>query len=104
MGEALVQSLRSREIDLQTAREAGMVGLPDELHLRFATEQGRSLYSFNMGDYYQLHTSYLNQGLSHAGIILARQDQYSIGEQMRRLLRLVSARTPEEMIDQIEFL
>lgn len=39
-----------------------------------------------------------------AGIILANQQQYSVGEQMRRILRLIAAKSAEEMRDWVEFL
>ena len=64
----------------------------------------RVLYSFNVGDFYHLHTVWLAQGRSHAGIILAPQQHYSVGDQMRRLLRLIAARSAEEMRDHVEFL
>jgi len=41
---------------------------------------------------------------SHAGIILARQQQYSIGEQMQRILRISAERTSAAMKNRIEFL
>jgi hypothetical protein len=46
----------------------------------------------------------MQAGESHAGIILAVQQRYSVGEQMRRLLRLIDTLTAEEMRDRIEFL
>ncbi|MCB0155392.1 MAG: hypothetical protein KDF65_11405, partial [Anaerolineae bacterium] len=61
-------------------------------------------YSFNRRDFYLLHTEYLEQGKSHAGIILARQQHYSVGEQMRRILGLSAARSADEMQNTIEFL
>lgn len=39
----------------------------------------------------------------HAGIILGSQ-HYSVGEQMRRLLRIITTKSAEEMINQVEFL
>lgn len=39
-----------------------------------------------------------------AGIILARQRRNSVGEQMRRLLRLIATKPTEEMKNQVEFL
>ncbi len=44
------------------------------------------------------------ENVVHAGIILARQRQYSVGEQMRRLLKLVGAMSAEDMQDRLEFL
>ncbi|MBW3541675.1 MAG: hypothetical protein KY476_15510 [Planctomycetes bacterium] len=51
-----------------------------------------------------LHTDWLNSGRSHAGIVLAPQQTYSIGEHVRRLLRLRAGRTTDEMRDRVEFL
>ncbi len=81
-----------------------MIAQPDEVHLVFAAAQGCVLYSFNVGDYYQLHTAYLSEGRSHRGMILAPQQRYSVGEQMRRVLRLLATRSAEEMVNQVEFL
>ena len=104
MDKDLVQALRARVVDVITALEAGMIERKDEEHLDYATVQGRVLYSFNVGDFNRLHTVYLTAGKSHAGIVLARQQRYSVGEQMRRLLRLIAARSAEEMRNQVEFL
>jgi hypothetical protein len=101
---ALVTALRARGIDVQTALDAAMIARTDEDHLAFATAQGRVLCSFNVGDFYRLHTSYMAQDKSHTGIILARQQQYSVGEHLRRLLRLMTQLTAEEMQDRVEFL
>lgn len=65
---------------------------------------GRALFSSNIRDFYGLHTTFLMQGRSHAGIILVQQQHYSMGEQMRRLLKLVATKSAEEMRDQVEFL
>ena len=62
------------------------------------------LFTYNIGDYYLLHTTFLAEGRSHAGMIPARQQHYSFGEQMRRLLKLVATRSAEEMKDRAEFL
>ena len=69
----------------------------DEHHLEYATAQGRALYSFNVGDFYRLRLAFLAQGKTHMGIILAQQQRYTVGEQMRRLLRLTATRSPEDM-------
>ena len=100
----LVQAVRARGVDVITALDAGMIERADEEHLDYATAQGRVLYSFNAGDFYRLHTAFLAQGKSHPGIILARQQRYSMGEQTRRLLRLIAAKSAEEMKNQVEFL
>src|SRR5437588_5738948 len=81
---ALVASLRARRVDVLTALDSGMVGKSDEEHLRHASNNGRVLYSFNIKDYSLLHEQWTASGLEHSGIILAFQQRYSIGEQLRR--------------------
>ncbi len=81
-----------------------MIEREDDEHLEYATAQGRVLYSFNIADFCRIHTTWLGQSRSHSGIILALQRQFSIGEQIRRLLRVMAARSPGEMRDRVEFL
>lgn len=100
MDKALVSALRARGVDVLTAHDADMIERQDEDHLTYATGRGRVLYSFNVADYCRLQA----QGQPHAGLILAQQQRYSVGEQMRRLLRVVGAKPAEEMVNRIEFL
>lgn len=104
MDNDLTQALRVRGVDVLTAHDLGLLRAPDAEHLAAATADGRTLYSFNVGDYMELHTAYLAAGKEHAGIILAQQQRYGVGEQMRRLVRLVSLRSAEKMRNSIEFL
>lgn len=104
MRRSLVQVLRARGVDVITALDAEMIGREDAEHLDYATEQGRVLCTFNVGDFCRLHSDYVAQGKPHAGIILMRQQHYSVGEQMRRLLRLVANKSAGEMENWVEFL
>ena len=81
-----------------------MIEREDEYQLSFAVSQGRALYSFNVCDYYAIHTGWLQRGRGHGGIILAQQRRFSAGEQIRRLLRLVGSLPAENMLNRIEFL
>jgi hypothetical protein len=58
----LVRGLRSSEIDVMTAAEADMILRTDEEHLTFATMQGRALYSFNVGDFHEIHAEWTALG------------------------------------------
>ena len=101
---SLVRALRSRGVDVIAASEAGINGRLDDEQLQWSTTHARVLYGCNTRDFYKLHTSLLTVGESHGGIILAPQQQYSIGEQLRRLLKLIAAKSSEEMRNQVEFL
>jgi hypothetical protein len=104
MDQDLVRALRARGVDVTTALDGEMIGCADMDHLDYATTQNRVLCTFNVGDFCRLHTAYVNQGKSHAGIVLMRQQHYAIGEQMRRLLRLVASRSSDDTRNQVEFL
>lgn len=104
MDSDLVRALRLRGVDLTTALDAGLISSADEGHLKYAIASERTLYSFNVGDFMALHTSYLAAGKPHAGIILGQQQRYSVGEQMRRLVRLVQMRSAESLRNRVEFL
>ncbi|MGQ9625856.1 MAG: DUF5615 family PIN-like protein [Anaerolineae bacterium] len=104
MARAFVQGLRARGIDVITVLDAGMSEQDDRVQLEYAAAQGRVLYTFNVAHFYQLHSEHLAQGKSHAGIILVYRQRYSIGEQIRRLLKVITTKSAEEMKNNIYFL
>ena len=87
-----------------TALGAEMIERSDEEHLEYVIKERHVLCSFNIRNFYRFHQEYLAEGKSHAGIILARQQRYSIGEQMCRLLKLTANKSAEKMKNQVEFL
>jgi len=101
---ALVIALRNANIDVVTVGDVSRFGFSDEEQLIWAAEQKRVIYSFNMGDFYQLHSLFFIETRVHNGIILAPQQRYSIGEQRRGLLRLINQRSAESMVSQLIFL
>lgn len=102
--KGLFRSLSGNGVNVITVREAGRIGYSDLEQLEWAAAQGRVIYTFNRRDFFHLHTEFLTQGRSHAGIILAPQQRFSVGEQMRRLLKLIEAKSAEDMHNQVEFL
>jgi hypothetical protein len=104
MDAVLVQALRIRGVDVTTALDQAMIRHRDAAHLELAISQQRTLYSFNVGDFQFLHTEYLIQGKHHFGIILGQQQRYGVGEQMRRLLRIVAQVSAEDIQDSMLFL
>lgn len=99
---SLIRALRARQIDVLTTNESDLVGISDAEQLAFAASQNRVIFTFNRGDFLQLHTEYLKNGRHHAGIIVS--DQLEIGVVIRRLLKLLDARSAEQMQDWLEFL
>lgn len=104
MAHGLTDGLRLRGHDVLTTLDAVMTGVDDETQLAFAVQQGRAIYTFNVGDYLRLHAAYLSEGKEHAGIIVVSRRQLSIGEQLKRLSHLLNTKTADEMRNAVEFL
>ena len=100
---ALLRALRSRGVEVTSAGEAGLLGQIDEAQLSWANEQGRVMFTHNVADFCRLHGQFLREGKPHAGIVVAEQGP-SVGERLRRLLKLNEARTAEETRNRLEFL
>ena len=104
MDTDLVAALRSRDVTVITVLEVGLFEKSDDEQLAYATKQGCAIYTFNVGDFFQIHTQWAEIGREHAGMILAPQQRYSIGEQLRRILHLRAAMTAADMRNKAEFL
>ncbi len=104
MARALLRGLRARGVDVTTVLDAGMSEQDDMDQLEYATQHGRVLYTYNVGHFCGLHVHYMAQGKSHAGIIVVFRQRYSFGEQIRRLLQLISMKSAEEMRNSLQFL
>lgn len=104
MDRDLIRALEARGVDAESVLESEMVGYSDLEQLEYAASHGRVLYTCNVGDFHQLHWEYMNTQRTHSGIILVPQQRYSVGEQLRRVLALVSSLSAEQMKDRLEFL
>jgi hypothetical protein len=104
MRRSLVFALRARNVDVLTAAEANMINREDDDHLATASALGRTLFTHNTADYCVLHQHWIQQKRTHCGIIVAPQQRYSVGEEMRRIMRLIRQRTAEEMLCRLEFI
>jgi Domain of unknown function (DUF5615) len=104
VNRALIRALRARGMDVTNAVDAGHVGSPDRVLLEHATADGRVLFTYNVGDFFALHTQLRQEGRSHAGLILAVQQRYTVGEQLRRILRMNRERSFDDMRNRVEFL
>ena len=84
--------------------ELGMNGASDDEQLAFAAARGFVIYTANVRDFARLHKEYMAAGMTHMGIIFQPERRWSIGEQARRLIRLWTSLTSEEMVNRIESL
>lgn len=104
MQGAVIRTLKATGVDVIAAHDVGMDDKDDDKHLEYAKKANRVLCTFNVGDFYDLHTRLLKNEKHHAGMILVKQQEYSIGELTRRLLKLIATLSAEEMQDRAEFL
>ncbi len=104
MSGNLVAALRARGVAVVTVMDAGLTMESDEEQLAFAADLGCVLYTFNIPDFHRLHVDWAATGRQHAGIILAPQQRFSVGEQLRRVLRLRASMSAGDMKSRAEFL
>lgn len=98
VGKAVVRGLRQRGVDVLTALEAGMLGSPDEEHLKRARNEGRVIFTQD-DDFLRLHAA----DVDHGGIVYAPQ-QTPVTDIIRGLMLIHQVLDAEEMRGQIEFL
>lgn len=98
----LAAALRLRQFDVVSVHELGRQGLSDEAQLLLATQERRTLFTYNVADFLHLHLDWAARGETHAGIILS--DQLPLSETLRRLLKLLNHLTADEMQGQAYWL
>ncbi len=80
------------------------VGDSDRAQLEYAWQTKRVLYTFNVNDFCRLHKEYLTEGKPHAGIVVVYRQRYSVGEQLRLLLKLADLKSAEDLRNGLVFL
>ena len=98
----LADALRKRGYDARHTGEEGRLGATDVEQLEYAAAEGRSLMTFNVGHFVQLHIRWVQTGRGHSGMIVSKQ--LPVGECLRRLLALLQRETAASMKDQLRFL
>jgi hypothetical protein len=98
VGRSVASGSRRRGVDVLTVPEADMRGATDFEHLKFATNQGRVLFTQD-DDFLRLHA----QGLQHSGIVYAHQ-RTSVGDIIRGLMLIYHVMSLADMQNHVEFL
>ena len=94
--------LRLRGFEAYATIEKDRCESTDDEQLEYATSMESILLTHNVRDFPRIHYEYMRKGRHHRGIIVAKQ--ISIGELVKRLLRLASTLSPEDMKDRLEYL
>jgi predicted nuclease of predicted toxin-antitoxin system len=101
----IADDLRRRGFDVVFAREVGNAAAADEEHLRWATDHGRTVFTYDRRDFPRLHRDWRIRGEMHAGIIVSvAPPELPASEMLRRLRHLLDSITADEMVGQIEWL
>lgn len=99
---AIALALSKAGIDVVSTPKVGRLGETDESQLTWASNEGRTLVTFNVAHFAYLHADWAKQGRHHAGIIVSTQRP--IGDLLRRLRHLADALDADTMRDRLEFL
>ena len=95
----VARQLRSRGIDVVTARDLGLLGVSDRVHLENATALRRVLCTFD-ADYLRL----VSEGMAHAGIVFGQQSLHYVGDWVNWLTLIHAVYDPQEMVGRVEYL
>ncbi|SRR6266849_3522261 len=96
----LAIDLRAQGFDVLRTEEAGKDSASDEEQVAFATQERRSILTFNIRDFAPLHERWQAAGRHHAGMIVSQQlggRQY--GLLLQRMQRFLNHFTAEQMVD-----
>ncbi len=91
----LAHALRKRGYDAIHAQELDRKGRSDLDQLRFAVQQKRCLFTFNVKDFVILHNQHAKKQQEHWGIIVSKQLPFR--ETMSKLLSLLQRTAKETM-------
>lgn len=96
-------NLRTRGFDVLSTREAARLSREDVDQLSFAVMQGRAVLTHNREDFEIQHQQYLDAGLLHYGLIIAkRRPNDSIV--VAKILNILNSTTGEEMKNQLRYI
>ena len=102
----LARMLRSHGHDAVSTHEVGGLQLEDSEQLERATNDGRTLLTYNYHDFLRIHEQWLLAGRSHAGIVISYR-QYArseLGTLLRAVVALLESLTAEDLRDSIAVL
>lgn len=99
LGTAIAAQLRQRGIDALTAHEAGLRGLADIDHIRYAFENSRVLVTED-DDFLTLIAS----GRDHAGVIFFPGGVRNVGDVVNALVLVHGVFSAEEMVGRLEYI
>lgn len=86
-----------------SAHNAKMLNRNDDEQMLFAVAQRRALVTHNRADFEARHRQFLEAGLKHYGVIVAKRRRLET-EVVAKLLELLNMVTAEEMGNQLRYI
>lgn len=99
VNNAIAQGLRRRDIDVTTTPEQSLIGVSDEVQLKFALSQNRVIFTQDT-DFLRMNKMNTN----HCGIVYCSQGNKSIGEIIKGLILIWELLESSEIVGNVEFL
>lgn len=100
--EVVAVELRLRGFDVITVKDVGHKGLSDVAQLKYASSEKRIIFTFNVADFYNIHSEFIDKGIKHGGIILSKQ--LPVGIIVKTLSRLLSNANYEKVSNNLIWL
>jgi hypothetical protein len=95
----IVDNLRTRGFDVLSSRDADTLGKSDNEQMLYAVSLRRAIVIHNRADFETQHREFLENGLKHFGVIIAKRRKDA--EVVARLLSLLDDATAQEMENQL---
>jgi hypothetical protein len=89
---------------VETMQSLGRNGLRDDEQLEFAAGEGWTIFTFDTGDFADLHWQWVAAGRIHAGIIVDPNSLLPVGEMLRRMTRLLADFEGRSLAGQLVYL
>ncbi len=98
----LADAVRRRGYEATTARDCGNLGIVDLAQIDFACQNGFVILTYNVHDFPRLHYEIIGRNGHHNGFVVAKKEGFTVV--LRRLLKLLTSRSAEDMQDALEYL
>jgi hypothetical protein len=99
----VVENLRTRGFDILSSRDADMQSKADDDQMLYAVSLRRAMVTHNRSDFEAQHLKFLENGLKHYGIIIAKRRPKD-AEVVAKLLALLNTVTAEDMENQLRYI
>ena len=98
----IVENLRTRGFDVLSARDADALGKSDDEQMLYAVSLRRAVVTHNRVDFEKQHTKFLESGMTHYGMIIAKRRKDA--EVVSKMLALLDSVTAEEIRNQLRYI